>query len=75
MFEIQLPIAGIREPLHADNLTFAGLIANDLGIKAKACFEITLACAHVSILYVITQSFVSSETFQSELFFLSVTSI
>ena len=75
MFEIQLPIAGIREPLYADNLTFVGLTANDLGIQAKACFEITLACAHVSILYVITQSFVSSETFQSELFFLSVTSI
>ena len=75
MFKMQLLITGIREPLYADNLTFVGLIATDFGIQAKVCLEITLACPPVSILYVITESFVWCETFQSELFFLSITSI
>ena len=75
MFKMQLPITGICEPLYADHLTFVGLITTDLGIQAKVCFEITLTCAPVSVLYVIIQSFVWSETFQSELSFLSIISI
>ena len=41
---------GIREPLHADNLIFVGLIAMDFDRQAKVCFEITPACAPVSVL-------------------------
>ena len=55
---MQLSITGICEPLYADHLTFVGLITTDLGIQAKVCFEITLTCAPVSVLYVIIQSFV-----------------
>ena len=51
------------------------LITTDFGTQAKVCYEITLACAPVSTLYVIIQSFVSSETFQSGLSFLSIASI
>ena len=41
---------GIREPLYADNLIFVGLIAMGFGRQAKVCFEITPACAPVSVL-------------------------
>ena len=52
-----------------------GLITTDFSIKANVCFEITLACAPVSTLYVIIQSFIWRESFQSEFSFLSVTFI
>ena len=70
MFKMQLPIMGILEPLYADHLTCVGL--TDFGRQTNVCFEISLACAPVSILYVTTQAFVQSERFQSELFFLSI---
>ena len=46
---MQLLIMGICVPLYVDNQTFVGLITTDFGIQAKFCFEITLACAPVSI--------------------------
>ena len=72
---MQLLVTAICEPLYTDNLTLVGLITTDFGTQAKVCFEITLACAPVSIFYVIRQSFVWSEIFQSELFSLSITSL
>ena len=70
--QMQLPITGMLEPLYADNLTFVGLITINFGVQAKVCFEIILAYAPVSILYVTTQSLVWNETYESELFFWSV---
>ena len=58
IFKMQLLVMAICEPLYTDNLTLVGLITTDFGTQAKVCFEITLACAPVSILYVIRQSFV-----------------
>ena len=49
MFKMELPNAGILEPLNADNLTFVGLITTDFDRQANVCFEITLACARVSV--------------------------
>ena len=58
MFKMQLLITGMLEPLYADNLTSSHLITTDFGRHAKVCFEITLTCFLLSILYAITKSFV-----------------
>ena len=53
MFKMLLPIL---EPLYAHNSIFVGLITTDFCRRTNACFNITLACALMPILYVITQS-------------------
>ena len=58
MFKMELLITCILETLYVDNLTYVGLITTYFGRQAKVCFKITLSFAPVSILYVITQSFV-----------------
>ena len=55
---MELLITCILETLYVDNLTYVGLITTYFGRQAKVCFKITLSFAPVSILYVITQSFV-----------------
>ena len=57
-YAMKLPITGILEPLYADNLTCVRLITTDFGRQFKICVELTLACAPLSILYVMPQSFV-----------------
>ena len=63
MFKMQLSITDILDQIYTDNLTFLGLITTDFGRQTKVSFGITLACASVSILNFVTQSFVWGETF------------
>ena len=55
---MQLSITDILDQIYTDNLTFLGLITTDFGRQTKVSFGITLACASVSILNFVTQSFV-----------------